>query len=286
MTETHHKAVCVAALYVDPDGVYAGLEGVDLWDEARDARLYAGPWPVVAHPPCERWCRFAKGIETQYPHYRVGDDGGCFEAALKAVERWGGVLEHPAGSLAWDAYGLPKPVSSGGWTFSLTHDGASCYVEQGRYGHPMRKATWLYVYGFNGFLPGLNWGRRIDAERGAFKWGSRLYQAEAGSRAPAGRRAALSHAAGVPRRAARDGPIGLTGGRSVTTHDKACGASGFDCRYGVFDADASAPSLPNEVGVDVVQRLFVAEDHRLHIDAPNVAALDAPRWIRRRHANA
>ena len=27
----------VAALYVDPNGVYAGLPGVDVWDEARDA---------------------------------------------------------------------------------------------------------------------------------------------------------------------------------------------------------------------------------------------------------
>ena len=30
----------VAALYVDGAGVYAGLEGVEVWDEARDARLY------------------------------------------------------------------------------------------------------------------------------------------------------------------------------------------------------------------------------------------------------
>ena len=43
----------VAALYVDPAGPYANQTGVDLVvPESRDARLYAGPHPVVAHPPC------------------------------------------------------------------------------------------------------------------------------------------------------------------------------------------------------------------------------------------
>ncbi len=164
----------VSALYVDPKGVYANLLDVEVWDEARDARLYAGPWPVVAHPPCQRWCRFAKGIAAQYPDKQVGDDGGCFAAALDCVWRYGGVIEHPAESLAWDDFSLPKPMSSGGWTTSLLDDGASCYVEQGRYGQPMRKATWLYAYGVD--LPELRWGRRIDSEAGEFKWGSELYK--------------------------------------------------------------------------------------------------------------
>ncbi len=164
----------VAALYVDPKGVYANLPGVEVWDEARDARLYPGPWPVVAHPPCQRWCRFAKGIAAQYEDKQVGDDEGCFEAALDAVRRFGGVLEHPAESLAWSWFDLPAPRSTGGWTHSLLDDGASCYVEQGRYGQPMRKATWLYAYGVE-LLP-LRWGRRIDSEAGEFKWGSKLYK--------------------------------------------------------------------------------------------------------------
>jgi len=46
-------------------------------------------------------------------HNRPGNDGGCFAAALAAVRRWGGVLEHPAGSNAFAAFGLPRPVGVG-----------------------------------------------------------------------------------------------------------------------------------------------------------------------------
>ncbi len=135
----------VAALFVDPRGCYAGCEGVDLWDEKRDARLYLGPHPVVAHPPCTRWCRLAGLVESRWGHKR-GEDGGCFESALASVRRWGGVLEHPAYSDAWVAFGLPEPYRGGGWTKGLC-GGWTCHVEQGRYGHRARKATWLYAYG-------------------------------------------------------------------------------------------------------------------------------------------
>jgi hypothetical protein len=137
--------VTVAALYVDPKGVYANLEGVEVWDEARDARLYAGPWPVVAHPPCARWCLMAPLNESQYG-LKVGDDGGCFEAALNAVRSFGGVLEHPAYSFAWDAFGLPAPMRHG-WTMALDDPGMTTEVSQAAYGHPARKRTWLYYVG-------------------------------------------------------------------------------------------------------------------------------------------
>ena len=48
----------VAALFVERDGAYYGLPNVDPWDAERDARTYAGPFPVVAHPPCERWGKY------------------------------------------------------------------------------------------------------------------------------------------------------------------------------------------------------------------------------------
>lgn len=135
----------VAALYVESDGCYVGLPGVDVWDEARDARNYEGPLPVVAHPPCARWSvlwplvKAAWGLEP-------GEDGGCFEHALWAVRTFGGVLEHPALSLAWKRYNLPRP-SPGGWTTSLFDPGYSTEVSQAAYGHRARKRTWLYYVG-------------------------------------------------------------------------------------------------------------------------------------------
>lgn len=148
----------VAALYVEPKGCYVGVPGVDPWDEARDARKYAGPHPVVAHPPCQRWGRFWHG-STRKPHqYKLGDDGGCFAAALDAVMRYGGVLEHPAHSKAWDAFGLWKPELGAGWQLCL-QPGRSywvCYVEQGHYGHASRKPTWLLAKSASK-PPELNW---------------------------------------------------------------------------------------------------------------------------------
>jgi hypothetical protein len=135
----------IAALYVERGGVYWDLEGVDPWDEARDARTYAGPWPVVAHPPCSRWCQLASVNEARYGQ-TIGEDGGCFEAALEAVHRWGGVLEHPALSLAWDRFSLPRPIR-GGWTGSMFAPGFSTEVSQIAYGHRARKRTWLYSCG-------------------------------------------------------------------------------------------------------------------------------------------
>lgn len=144
----------VAALFVEARGAYYGVPDVDLWDEARDARLYTGHDPVVAHPPCARWCQLAGLVEARYGHKR-GDDGGCFASALANVRRVGGVLEHPAYSSAWPAFDLPPPPHIG-WTRGLC-GGWSCHVEQGRYGHIARKATWLYAFECD--LPSLEWGR-------------------------------------------------------------------------------------------------------------------------------
>lgn len=150
----------IAALYVLENGPYSELPDVDVWGVSRDARLYAGPFPVVAHPPCDRWCQMAPVNQARYGH-RVGDDGGCFAAALASVRQWGGVLEHPALSLAWEAFGLLAPPSGGGWVLNPC-GGWTAHVEQRHYGHRARKATWLYVFGL--VPPPLLWGRGAPPE--------------------------------------------------------------------------------------------------------------------------
>lgn len=132
----------VAALFVDPVGPYSRLAGVDCWTAERDATRYAGEHPVVAHPPCARWCKLAKFCEIAHG-LKVGDDGGTFASALASVRRWGGVLEHPAWSLAWPEFGLPQPTQRG-WSQTFDREWV-CEIAQSAYGHDAKKPTWILL---------------------------------------------------------------------------------------------------------------------------------------------
>jgi len=160
MSTTRTTTATIAALYVLDPGPYTDLPGVDPWPESRDARLYPGPHPVVAHPPCARWGRYWSGGPSAKVRRKLGDDGGCFAAAIAAVRRWGGVIEHPEASHAWRVHGINAPPRKGGWVrAALWDEGWTCCVEQGHYGHRARKATWLYVCGVpRERLPELRWG--------------------------------------------------------------------------------------------------------------------------------
>lgn len=159
---THGEAGArVAALFVDRRGPYWNREDIDAWDIERDARKYDGPWPVVAHPPCQLWVNLAavnwKRYQRERPAwYEGGDDGSCFKSALRSVARWGGVLEHPAGSHAWPAHDL-NPPTLGGWMASFP--GWVTEVWQSAYGHKARKRTWLLYVGESP-PPPLNWSAR------------------------------------------------------------------------------------------------------------------------------
>lgn len=146
----------IAALFVQSDGCYF-IDGVDPWDVSRDARAYAGPYPVVAHPPCQRYGNLGVANYARWggEHNRPRNDGGCFAAALAAVNCWGGVLEHPAFSDAWPTYNLERPIGIG---WSPSGVGWVCEVWQSAYGHKARKRTWLYYQGAREPFD-LNWDR-------------------------------------------------------------------------------------------------------------------------------
>lgn len=124
----------IAALYVERGGPYFGRADVDPWDKERDARLYAGPYPVVAHPPCGPWGRLK--------HLYRGNEHDCAPRAVEQVRSYGGALEHPARSLLWQHMSLPRPYELpdqfGGFTLE---------VDQCAWGHVARKKTWLYFVG-------------------------------------------------------------------------------------------------------------------------------------------
>lgn len=150
----------ISAIFVETNGAYFGLKDIDPWDDIRDARLYPGPYPVVAHPPCQRWGKMWFGSPNVVAKTGIrkikGDDNGCFKSALESVRKYGGVLEHPWGSHAWKHFGLNLPPREGGWISADLYGGWTCCVEQGRYGHYARKPTLLYSFGCE--LPELDWG--------------------------------------------------------------------------------------------------------------------------------
>ena len=128
----------IAALYCRRDTPYRLLPGVSVWDEARDARLYLGSYPVIAHPPCRGWGRYAHKAKV-----RPGETDLAFHA-LQLVRTFGGILEHPAYSGFWKAALIPRPGEPpdcfGGYTI---------VVNQVDWGHRALKPTWLYLCGID-----------------------------------------------------------------------------------------------------------------------------------------
>ncbi len=155
----------VAALFVEANGVYAGLPGVEVWDIKRDARKYRGPHRVIEHPPCDRWGRYWSGGPSAKERRIKGDDGGCFDFAFETLCVFGGVLEHPEASHAWAHHRIGRPNPKGGWSLAwkwADRDIWTCQVEQGHYGHPARKKTWLLTDKPVDLIWGPSKGIRLD----------------------------------------------------------------------------------------------------------------------------
>ncbi len=99
---------------------------VDCWPERRDARLYAGPWPVICHPPCGCWGKYSAICRHSKGHGIL---------AVEFVHRWGGVIEQPVGSQLFRLHSRGGTIEQ---------------VNQGDYGHAALKPTLLYWSGRHG----------------------------------------------------------------------------------------------------------------------------------------
>lgn len=119
------------------------------------ARTQSSLTPLVSGGG-KMWFGSPLTVKTTGSRKIKGDDDGCFAAALAAVRKWGGVIEHPWGSHAWPHFGLNTPPRSGGWIMADFEGGWTCCVEQRPYGHHARKPTLLYAVGCD--LPRLVWG--------------------------------------------------------------------------------------------------------------------------------
>jgi hypothetical protein len=124
----------VTVLYTQPRSVYLSLPDVDCWDAARDARRWPGHTPVVAHPPCRLW----GGLRHQSTAPR--EERLLAWHAVQMVERYGGVLEHPALSTLWRNQGLPWPQQGTRLSYTIP-------IQQLWFGHKARKPTWLWIRG-------------------------------------------------------------------------------------------------------------------------------------------
>ena len=149
----------VAALYVlAASSPYEEMPDVDCWPMKRDARLYEGPWAIVAHPPCGPWSRrWSHAVKP-----RPEQDPELARIAVGQVRKWGGILEHGEDSILWGEsdLGLPFPIREKHAVAVRPdvhprdeHGGYTIEVRQANWGHHSpKKLTWLYMVGVDSFL--------------------------------------------------------------------------------------------------------------------------------------
>lgn len=124
-----------AVLVMGEPSAYEGL-AVDCFDLCVHGCAFSGHQPVVAQPASRCWGR---GRDMRRPQQ---DERLLSLWMLAQVQRWGGVLMHPANSQLWGAANLPLPGHGydeiGGWTLP---------VWQSWFGASVPKPTWVYIVG-------------------------------------------------------------------------------------------------------------------------------------------
>lgn len=130
----------IAALFVRRDSVYKqlsnlqGLPEIDCYDIDRDTKTFPGGMPVICHPPCRTWGRYAHRAKAPAGEHKLA------EWAVEQVSKWGGVLEHPITSRL--TFPLPRPI----YQHYVSGKHRHLYkLNQGWFGHRALKPTIIYV---------------------------------------------------------------------------------------------------------------------------------------------
>ncbi len=137
----------VAILCAAKKTAYRDIPGLEIYDEARDARTFQGGMPVVAHPPCRYWLPHGFGTiaRAAVTPEKIKAEKELGFLCVKHVLECGGILEQPARSLLWKEGGLPVPG------LAQSPDSFALHVWQAWWGMPVKKGTWLYFRGINQF---------------------------------------------------------------------------------------------------------------------------------------
>ena len=130
----------VAILCAAKKSDYRDIPGCEVYDEARDARTFAGGMPVVAHPPCRYWIGglFGRQARKFATEEQIANERDLGIFCGRRVMECGGILEQPAKSRLWEAIELPRPGSK------ITYGSFSINIFQSWFGFPRPKATWLF----------------------------------------------------------------------------------------------------------------------------------------------
>ena len=93
------SSATISALFVRKDSVYKTL-GVDCWDIERDATLWPGGNPIIAHPPCRAW-----GQLSHLANPRPGEKELAIQS-VKWIREWGGGIGTPGSKQVMANYEL------------------------------------------------------------------------------------------------------------------------------------------------------------------------------------
>lgn len=116
----------VAVLCAHDQSTYYSIPGAEVWNRKKDAFLFSGSLPVIAHPPCAQWSKM-----RSFSNYNLREKL-LAEWCWDIVNKNGGIFEHPAGSLFWKYIRADRSK-----IFS---------VDQCWWGFPGRKTTYLYFH--------------------------------------------------------------------------------------------------------------------------------------------